>query len=174
MKNRLPRFEGLPVAVLFFGVQAWVVQRTFAFIDSAGQYWTVPVLTRTEAGRTYTLGLFSDGASIPRIAWTLIGTPEGPYYPAALLHDAGYVLKTRTRAATDWMLYEACIALMVRPHDGKGIAKAMRRARAHARAWLIYAHVRAYGWIVWRKAPPLDLATVTVRHPGKHFRVIPE
>ncbi len=48
----------------------------FAYIDPAGIKWDAPK------------GWIVDGASIPQIAWSLIGGPfEGPYRNASVIHD---------------------------------------------------------------------------------------
>ena len=58
----------------------------FAFEDPRGRLWKVPA------------GAEVDGASIPRIFWTLFGGPfEGNYIHASVVHD--HFCVTRTRSA---------------------------------------------------------------------------
>lgn len=169
------RFENLPVLVYFLGKRQWLVAKPLAFTDSAGNRWTVPILHRFDRqGNHRHLGLLSDGASVPAFAWQLIGTPEGPYFPGALLHDAGYTLKTKSKAETDRMLYEACVVLMVHPHRGPGIRKKIRRAVGHTRARAIHMAVWSFGIFAWKSRKPVDLMSVTPEKPGHAFRVLPD
>lgn len=81
-------------------------------------------------------GQDSDGASIPRLFWRLLGHPfHGPFRRAAILHDAYYRLQYAgiSRRAIDLMLYDALL------HDGCPKWKAA----------IIYASVRAGGWRAW-------------------------
>lgn len=66
------------------------VARPFIFRDMAGRLWRVPA------------GFISDGASIPRVFWWLIGHPlMGDYRRAALVHDfACEMLKGKGTALT--------------------------------------------------------------------------
>lgn len=55
----------------------------FGFVDPAGKTWQVPQ------------GAKVDGASIPRVLWTLVGGPfEGKYRDASVVHD--FYCDTRT------------------------------------------------------------------------------
>ena len=57
----------------------------FAFEDPRGRLWKVPA------------GVEVDGASIPRIFWTLFGGPfEGNYIHASVVHDHFCVTRTRS------------------------------------------------------------------------------
>jgi hypothetical protein len=81
-------------------------------------------------------GMRTDGASIPRIAWRVVGHPlQVPLLGPALGHDALYAGELVSQKEADrWFL------------------EAMRRAGI---GWLkrntIWAAVRAGGWAVWRK-----------------------
>jgi hypothetical protein len=60
----------------------------FGFKDPQGRIWEVPA------------GVEVDGASIPRVFWTIIGGPfEGNYLHASVVHD--HFCRTRTRSAED-------------------------------------------------------------------------
>jgi hypothetical protein len=49
---------------------------SFAYVDPSGARWDAPK------------GSIVDGASIPRIGWTVVGGPlEGPYRDASVIHD---------------------------------------------------------------------------------------
>lgn len=83
-------------------------------------------------------GQDSDGASIPRLFWRLLGHPfYGPFRRAAILHDAYYRNQyfEIPRSAIDRMLYDALLL------DGCPQWKAV----------IIYATVRACGWRAWQK-----------------------
>ena len=55
-------------------------------------------------------GFQTDGASIPRALWTLIGSPfTGKYVKAAVVHDVGCVNHKYTWQTTHRMFYEAMI-----------------------------------------------------------------
>ena len=75
-----------------------------------------------------------NGASIPRFFWCICGSPMvGRYRRAACIHDSEYLHKTHTRRVVDAgfleiMLYE-------------GVPR--------AKAWLMYAAVRLFGWSAW-------------------------
>ncbi|WP_354392118.1 DUF1353 domain-containing protein [Pseudomonas guariconensis] len=72
----------------------------FWYEDSNGKRWTAPIHMRT------------DGASIPRPLWTLIGSPfTGDYRRAALVHDQACIDARSgigSRRAADRMFYHAC------------------------------------------------------------------
>jgi hypothetical protein len=60
------------------------VYKTFTYIDSGGRRWVVPD------------GTVSDGASVPRVFWSIIGGPfEDKYRDASIVHDLYCVKKTR-------------------------------------------------------------------------------
>jgi hypothetical protein len=81
-------------------------------------------------------GMRTDGASIPRIAWRLIGHPfQVPLLGPALGHDALYAAELVSQEEADrWFL------------------EAMRKAGI---GWIkrntIWVAVRAGGWLVWRQ-----------------------
>lgn len=61
------------------------LKRAFGYVDSAGREWPVPSETVV------------DGASIPKVVWSLIGGPfEGLYRNASIVHD--YYCDVRSRA----------------------------------------------------------------------------
>lgn len=90
----------------------------FQFVDEALRIWPVPA------------GFITDGASIPTVLWSVVGSPfTGQYRIAAVLHDAAYSTLGVDRLDADRMLFEA--------------------ARTFGCAWwkakLIYAGVRLGG-----------------------------
>lgn len=76
-----------------------ILQEDFTYVDTAHQRWTT------------TKGTVSDGASIPRGVWTLVGSPlKGGYVRAALIHDAYCVSRSEPWEEVHAMFYWACRA----------------------------------------------------------------
>lgn len=131
-----PRFEG-EVCVQFLPDGRKVeVEKPFAFFDSLGHAWFVPANRRPY-----------DGASIPRLAWPMVGGPfEGKHRDGALVHDEAYAcggvminpetfrVRRYTRAEADRAFLDAMAV--------RGVPLVTRR--------LIYGAVRAFGWLAWR------------------------
>ena len=83
------------------------------------------------------IGFITDGASIPKIAWSIIGSPmTGKYIYAAVLHDYCYFIKTFSRKKSDQIFLEAMEIL--------GVSKLKRK--------IIYYAVRAGGRWAWKKS----------------------
>ncbi len=80
-------------------------------------------------------GFITDGASIPKIFWSLIGGPLGRYGAAAVVHDYLYIEGTYTRKKTDRIFYEAMTVLKVPWWKRK----------------MMYWAVRVGAWIPWRR-----------------------
>ena len=81
-------------------------------------------------------GFVSDGASIPRLLWTLLGHPWAePHGRAAVLHDWLYATGLVTRARADALFLESLQALEV----------------GRVKRWTLCAGVRAGGWLAWRR-----------------------
>jgi hypothetical protein len=76
----------------------------------------------------------TDFASVPRIFWNLI-PPVGKYSKAAVIHDWLYVNKTVSRKDAD--------GIFRRIMRENGVPKWKR--------YVMWAAVRAFGWIVWKK-----------------------
>jgi hypothetical protein len=88
----------------------------FSYVDPDGLVWNAPK------------GLVTDGASIPKLAWSLIGGPfEGQYRDAAVVHDAACDRKDRTWEAVHEMFYRA----MLTSHVDLTKAKIMYAAVYH-------------------------------------------
>lgn len=82
-------------------------------------------------------GFEHDGASVPRVVWTLSGlVPDGLIRAAALAHDYVYRgnVRSLTRRQADAMLHD----LMVEA----GISR--------WRAYVAWAGVRVGGWAAWK------------------------
>lgn len=78
-------------------------------------------------------GYPTDGASIPRIAWGIIGHPWDYYLPAAIVHDALYGSEIWPRQQADEAFHDLMSVLSV------------RKIRLHA----MYYAVRAFGLFAW-------------------------
>lgn len=79
-------------------------------------------------------GFVTDGASIPRPLWPLIGTPFDPdLLPGAIVHDWMYRFGAWSRAEADHRLRQHLRQWSV------GVV----------RAWLVWASVRLFGWRYW-------------------------
>jgi hypothetical protein len=100
----------------------------FAFVDDAQLVWSVPAMVRV------------DGASIPKFAWSILGSPfVGRYRKASVVHDWYCDIRTREWKATHRMFYEAMRASKV----------------SGAKARIMYAAVY-YAGPRWDIAPDYD------------------
>lgn len=90
----------------------------FAFVDPNGVRWLAPAGSRI------------DGASIPRVLWSVAGDPFiGQYRRASVLHDVACNERTRPSKDVHRMFYDAMIA------DGTSTAQAVE----------FYTAVRLFG-----------------------------
>lgn len=90
----------------------------------------------TIVNHTILKGFKTDGASIPRAFWWLIGSPfTGKYVEAALLHDALY--------ASEFYDRELCDFIFLSEMQNQGVS--------WWRADLMYWAVRIGGYFVWKK-----------------------
>jgi hypothetical protein len=72
-------------------------------------------------------GSLVDGASIPRVLWTLVGSPfTGDYVYASIVHDVACDTRARPWRATHYMFYQACLAGGTRPGRAKLMYLAVR------------------------------------------------
>jgi hypothetical protein len=90
-------FEGEVVAVWDPGGRTMTLRDNFAYVDAHKKRWTAPK------------GSVTDGASIPRPFWSVVGGPfEGPYRNAAVVHDVACQRKNQPWKDVHRMFYEAC------------------------------------------------------------------
>jgi len=80
-------------------------------------------------------GFVYDGASIPRLFWSLIGSPfTGTHTRAAFIHDALYAGEIYDRKTCDWIFLQIL--------------------QQHGCSWIkrniLYFAVRTFGGFVWR------------------------
>ena len=107
----------------FLGKHQWKLIRPFIYHSKLGGTIEVPV------------NFISDGASIPRFAWIVVGSPWSGIFPyAAVIHDWGYHSQTMKRRKVDLIFLEAMRIL--------GVSWWKRKVMFYA--------VRAGGWIPWR------------------------
>jgi Protein of unknown function (DUF1353) len=91
------------------------------YIDPDGVVWVAPT------------GSVVDGASIPRVLWSLMGGPfEGKYRNASVLHDVAYDEKARPWKQCDRMFYNAMRCSGVGATEAKTMYYALYR---HGRHW---------------------------------------
>lgn len=85
----LGHFTGLPPLTEWLDDgRSMRLKQTFGYVAANGRQWNVPINT------------IVDGASIPRVFWSLIGGPfEGLYRDASIIHD--YYCDIRTQPWTD-------------------------------------------------------------------------
>ena len=83
---------------------------------------------------TVPVGFVSDGASIPRFAWPIIGSPlTGKYRAAAIIHDYCYFMQMFSREISDKIFLEAMKVLKV----------------SKWKRYIIYWAVRLFGCLAW-------------------------
>ena len=108
----------------FIGKNQWKLDKKFRYKSKLLGLITVPP------------GFVSDGASIPSILWSVVGSPwSGDYPEAALVHDFLYFKQAHKRAHADRVFIEAMKVL--------GVNWFKRR--------LMYSAVRSFGWLPWNK-----------------------
>lgn len=107
------------------------------FVD--GKHWelTEDLTLTTPAGDVIVVpaGFVTDFASIPRVFWSLIGDPGGPWAPAAVVHDYLYRTGLLPRAEAD-AIFRDVMAI----HGIRGTKR-----------WVMWATVRAAGWLAYEK-----------------------
>lgn len=107
------------------------------FDDQTGQWVQFQEHWHAELsdGRVYEsdAGMMSDGASIPRFAWSWFNPFSGDTFIAATLHDGLYAAE-----------------LLPRPQCDKEFKRMMRICGVSKwKAELFYRAVRLFGWYVW-------------------------
>lgn len=100
-------------------------------------------------------GLIYDGASVPRIAWTVSGIlPDGLLRAGALIHDFLYMNRGSLPPQNFKRLvngqWETCTEILTRKQCDDLFASVLREADYPA--WKIeiaYWAIRAFGWYAW-------------------------
>lgn len=99
-------------------------QAEVSYTTNAGVLLTVPI------------GFITDGASIPKLFWSLIGSPfTGNYRRPSLIHDRLYIVQTTSRGYADRVFLEGM--------KSEGVSWWKRRT--------MYYAVRLGGWRPWNK-----------------------
>jgi hypothetical protein len=121
------------------------LNQDFSFEDASGLRWKTPK------------GAVVNGASIPRVFWTIFGSPFiGDYRRASVVHDYFCQVRTRPSEATHRMFFEACVA------GGVGQPKAK----------VMYAAVRTFG-PSWRTlSGDLSLNGVVILEAGEEITIL--
>lgn len=101
----------------------WKTLDSFTYVASGNQRIQVPE------------GFKTDGASIPRIFWTIVGHPMSRYAQAAVVHDYLYHIRQFTRARSDEVFLEAMEDLKV----------------PFYKRYPMWLYVRSFGWVPWNK-----------------------
>src|SRR3569832_354694 len=91
------RFFGSVFVVWFEPDRNMKLLEDFSYIDFLEHLWLAPQ------------GSLIDGASIPRILWSLVGSPfTGEYRNASVVHDIACVVRDRPWKEVHRMFYNAC------------------------------------------------------------------
>ncbi len=108
------------------------------------------IIIQNETGARYTLSVppafISDGASVPRLAWTVSGlTPDGLIRSAALVHDYIYAVKGKVMCQkhTDGVVYQ--LSLERKCADEIFLDLMLASTVSHVRSKLAFRAVRAFG-----------------------------
>ena len=117
MPTAYARYVGSLVLVPQDDGRLMKLDQTFGYFDSAGTTWAVPK------------GAVVDGASIPRVLWSVVGGPwEGQYRAASVVHDWFCAVRIMPWRRTHRMFYDAMLTSRVEP----GLAKLMFLAVRYA------------------------------------------
>ncbi len=118
--------KGLSIAQLESNKKLWVVNKAFDYhvgSEESKEVISIPV------------GYVTDGASIPRFLWSIVGHPLAEYAQSAVVHDIIYGDKRYTRKKCDQIFLEAMKV--------QGVSLWKRR--------IIYRALRMFGWVSWNK-----------------------
>jgi hypothetical protein len=92
------RFVGRVVAAWEDDGRTMKLEEPFDYVDPNGRLWSAPE------------GSSIDGASIPQVFWTSIGSPfTGPYRRASVVHDVACDERTAPWQDVHRMFYHACV-----------------------------------------------------------------
>jgi hypothetical protein len=140
----------------------WIVQQEFSYADGFGH-----TLTAEQ-------GFSTDGASIPRVLWTFVGSPfTGKYPRAAVIHDVGCVTHKYTWQETDRIFFDAMLDAGVSDQQAKLFYWAVRAGGPRWTPKLIVASSKAElaKKISQSKAEPIDKAPASSRANAKSIGI---
>lgn len=121
--NNLLHQNGIKVELYQKKNETWVILLQEIVFSYKGQLYTIPV------------GFKSDGASLPRFFWRLIGHPfDMAYLREAIIHDYLYKYQPCTRKEADRFFFNLL------EDNNLGIKR-----------HLIYWGLRIGGWVAWNK-----------------------
>jgi Protein of unknown function (DUF1353) len=102
------RFHGTPRTEWGIDGRTMTLLDDFVFVDGSGRGWVAEK------------GVEVNGASIPKLFWSIIGGPfEGKYRNASIVHDAECIRMNTPSAEVHRMFYDACRAGGVEERDAK-------------------------------------------------------
>ncbi|WP_434052606.1 MAG: DUF1353 domain-containing protein [Roseibium sp.] len=108
------KFEGSLVLKVTADGRNLQVAEQFSFIDQNGEVWTVPA------------GMKTDGASVPRVAWSLFPPFAGKYLKAAVVHDRYCDTMQETWQRTHRVFFDAMLTSGVDKLSAKTMYAAVR------------------------------------------------
>ena len=146
-----------------------ILEKPFAYVDTVGNKWDVPVGTET------------DGASVPSVFWALYPPFTGPYRSAAVIHDYYCATKTRSWQDTHKVFYFAMRAAnvdektakvlfgavyMFGPRWGPGTSPGQRNAAVKATPEQQEAVVKELQDLVAKENPDLESLVAQAKRMG--------
>jgi hypothetical protein len=107
-------------------------------------------------------GFVCDGASVPRLIWTLSGLrPDGLIRAAALIHDFIYQKAGKAPAGNNFFIYTGFCSISISMCFGRHEADKLflRLMKEAGMTWyrrtVAYRAVRCFGWLAWKKSSKL-------------------
>ena len=91
----------LPLGGDYVGNAQWKLTKPFEYVNP-------PIIVEVP------IGFVTDGASIPKFVWSVLGSPwSGKYARAAVIHDYLCVVKTYPQSKIDYIFYQGMRILKV-------------------------------------------------------------
>ena len=131
------------------GAEGYRLCDTYAFEwDAEGAIWRIVIPE----------GFEYDGASVPRLLWSLIGiSPDGLHRAAALVHDWLYRHAGELPLGSFWRDDEVIESHWQRHQADKLFANILALSGVgRTKRRLMYLGVRLGGWMAWRSNPMFD------------------
>lgn len=149
------RFDGLPAQTEWDqNGRSSRLLRALTYHSAEGVEWPVPE------------GSWFDGASIPKVFWSIIGGPyEGRYREASIVHDHFCIKRIRAWRDTHRMFYDAMLCRGVSGFKARLMYYAVYRFGPR---WAVAALVEAAG--MPRLDAPGDAAAPSLRHDAALLR----
>ena len=110
-----PKFSGLPKVEWLADGRTVKLEEDFSFTDKSGKVWIAKK------------GRIVDGSSIPRVFWSMIGSPfVGLHRFASIIHDVYCVDKNEPHQAVHQMYFDACLCAGVNKTKAKLMYSAVK------------------------------------------------